>query len=141
MNVTATIESTGEVLELACNTPEQCIDSLLLVNSALEAYELLKNKLKKHVETLIETPTYQHAGHLLRISNIQRTIYDPFVLRQVFDEDTLATFMEQKKGRIDKYIKEHLPELGDNSTTLRNSLLPVGKPFKVIKLEKLERAS
>ena len=63
--------------------------------------------------------------------------YDKSVVRQVLDEDVFDLMTKIDKTKLDNYIKDNLSELGDISTELRASLIPDGKPYQVIRLERL----
>lgn len=142
MNASATIETTGELIELPAETTEDIVTSYRLVNETIEAYEKVKKQLQKAAAERIdaEGAPLEHGGFMLRSYTTQRMTYDKAVLREVFDEDTLDLFLDPAKGRIDKYIKEHLDDLGDASTRLRETMLPMGKPFSVVRLERLDRS-
>lgn len=136
--IATTVMRTGEVVSFETNSPEQIMDALLTVKAYKDAYEVLDKKLKKMAADIVdEQGRLEHDGHMLRVFTTQRMAYDPAVLREVFDEDELATFMEPSKGRIDAYIKEHLDDLGPMSTKLRQSMVPSGKPYTVCRLERL----
>lgn len=134
------VPATGEIVEVDVSTPEAVIDSYKYINDYIKSLEGLKKKLQtRATEVVNPNGTYEHNGYMLRVSSVQRMQYDKFVLREVFDEDTLDLFLEPAKTRIDDYLKEHLEELGDNSTRLRESMIAIGNPYRVVKLEKLDR--
>jgi hypothetical protein len=136
--VSVTIKSTGEVLEFAADTPSRIVEAWQLINEYIDAYEKAKDELKKLIPDLVdERGVYTQGDVMFRVASIQRMAYDKAKLREVFDEDTLDLFLQPEKGKIDRYIKEHLNELGEMSTLLRKSMVPVGRPYQVIRLEKL----
>ncbi len=141
MSASVTIESTGEVLDFEYGTPEQLISSYKLVNDYIEAYEALKKKLQARAIEVIDNEGFngsiERNGYILRSYTTQRRNYDAAVLRSIFDEDEMALFMEPAKGRIDRYIRDHLAELGITSTVLRDTMVPAGKPYSVVRLERL----
>lgn len=101
----------------------------------------LKDQLKKLVPEFINDKgvSEEYKGYAFRSSGVQRWTYDKAILRQVFDEDQLDLFLKPVKKDVDDYLKQHLEELGEDSTKLRNAMIPDGKPYSVIKLEKLKR--
>jgi hypothetical protein len=126
------VESTGEIIELDISSPEKMVEAWRTASEYIKAYEKIKDAIKKDAPA-----DFEHDGYKFRISAVQRYNYDKSTLRQVFDEDTLDLFLEPNKPSIDKYIKEHLLELGADSTKLRNSMVAIGRPYSVVKLEKL----
>lgn len=142
MSATAIVQSTGELLELPSDTPEQIMASYKVVNDYITAWQDIKAQLQELARDIVDAKgCYEHDGYQLRVYSTQRMNYDRGVLREVFDPDLLDTFMEPSKGRIDRYLKEHLDEVGEDSTRLRQSMIPVGKPYTVVRLERLERAA
>lgn len=140
MSASATVERTGELIELPDKTPTDVVASYRLVNETIEAFEKVKKQLQKRASELIDNgERLEHDGYMIRSYSTQRMAYDPAVLREVFDEDLMATFMEPQKGRIDRYLKEHLEELGPASTRLRESMVPTGRPYSVVRIERLDR--
>lgn len=139
MTASATVERTGEIVEFPDDTPEEVLESYRLLNDYLNAYEAVKKKLQKAAADIVdERGVFEHDGYLLRVYSTQRSNYDKAVLRNVFDADLFDTFMEPAKGRIDHYIRDHLAELGEQSTELRKSMVPAGRPYTTVRLEKLE---
>lgn len=139
--VTATNKYTGEIVELSADDLEDIVEAWNVAREYEKVAEALKDQLKKLVrEKVSENGVSEPVnGYMFRVSNIQRKNYDKSVLRTVFDEDTLDLFLEPNKPAVDKYLKENLAQLGEASTILRNSMVEVGKPYQVIKLEKLDR--
>jgi hypothetical protein len=138
-SVKITVKSTGEVLDFNASSPEQIVEAWRLASEYEKAYKALKGKLKAFVPDLVETNGLSEPinGYSFRLSNIQRMNYDKAVLREVFDEDTLDLFLKPDKPAIDTYLKENLETVGEGSTRLRKAMIPEGKPYQVIKLEKL----
>lgn len=136
--ISATLKTTGEVIDFDDSTPEQIVASY----ARLQEYEKVLAGLKKQLQNIaanIVGPngTYEHDGKLLRVSQVQRMTYDMASLRQIIDdEDTLNSFLELSKGKVDAYIKANLAELGEDSTRLRASMIPLGQPYRVVKLER-----
>jgi len=129
---------TGEVSEFADTTPEEIKDSWLQINKQIQALERAKDKLKPKVaELLDEFGKYEFEDYMFRQMTVQRRNYDKAVMREALDEDTLDLFLVPDKTAIDKYLKENLEELGDVSTRLRESMVDVGNPYSVTKLEKI----
>jgi len=129
---------TGEEYDFAADTAEELITSWSTINETIKALERAKDQLKPLVEDIVNYKgVYEGDNYRFRISSVQRVNYDKAIMRQVFDEDLLDTFLEPHKPSIDAYIKENLEDLGENSTLLRETMVDVGKPYQVIKLEKL----
>lgn len=142
MSASATVPSTGEIMSLPAETPEDIIGSLRVVSDYIKAWDSIKKELQKLALEIVDGKgRFEHDGYLLRTYTTQRMVYDRAVLREAFDDDLLDTFMEPQKSRIDQYLKEHLDELGDMSTKLRTSMVPTGKPYTVVRVERLERAA
>lgn len=139
--IKATNKHTGEVVELEAETYEQVVQAWQVAQEYAKVADSLKDQLKKIVPNFVENGSTSEPtnGYMFRISNVQRYNYDKAVLRQVFDEDTLDLFLEPNKPTIDRYLKEHLDELGDDSTVLRKNMVEVGRPYQVIKLERVAR--
>lgn len=138
-HVEALITQTGEVLSFPSKNMGEVIDSYALVNETIAAYERIKKQLQKLAAAAIDGTTYEHGKYMLRVSTVQRMNYDKSVMRELLDPDTFDTMLEPAKSRIDTYLKENLDDLGDISTRLRESMTPVGNPYQVVKLERLER--
>lgn len=142
MKVMHTVEHTGEVLDLDVKSPEDIIDALLMVNSYIAAYEHLKAQLNDLAVDAVDTHgSLEHGGHRLVYFTTQRMQYDKAVLREVFDPDELDVLMEPAKGKIDRYIRDHLEELGEFGGMLRDSMKPIGRPYRTVRLERVERAA
>jgi hypothetical protein len=138
VKITATNKATGEVVELPADTPEQIVSAWRIAQEYVKTADALKDQLKKLVPSIAERGVSEPIGNYqFRVSNIQRMTYDKAVMRQVFDADLFDTFLEPNKSAVDRYLKENLDDVGENSTVLRNSMIPVGNPYQVIKLEKL----
>lgn len=128
--------TTGEVVELNSGTPEEIMESLLFVQQTIKVWESAYKKLKKVADEKVDYG-FEHNGYKFYTNVIQRQTYDMTKLREVFDEDELWGFMELKKTAVDSYIKEHLDELGDKATMLRKTMIELGNPYSITKLEKL----
>lgn len=139
MKVKSIHQITGEVVELKIDTPEQIVQAWRLASEYGKLAERLKDQLKKHVPKVVNEKGLSEPidGYMFRVMSVQRMNYDKAVLRKVFDEDTLDLFLQPNKPEVDKYLKEHLEEVGEGSTLLRNSMVATGSPYSVVKLEKL----
>lgn len=139
MNITATNKATGEIIDLPAGTPEEIVQAWQTAQQYAKAADALKDQLKKLVPGLIgNRGISEPIGHCqFRISVIQRMAYDKSVMREVLDADTFDLMLKPDKTSIDKFIKENLETLGDISTKLRQSMIPDGRPYEVIKLEVL----
>lgn len=139
--MTVTVKSTGEVLEQNPKTLAETMEAWQLCKDYIDAWTKLKDQLKPLVEAHVSSNGTSEPvnGYIFRVSNVQRYNYDKSKLREVLDEDTFDLLLEPNKTAVDKYLQEHLNELGEASTELRNAMIPVGKPYQVIKAEKIER--
>ncbi len=140
MLVSATNHSTGELIELPVDNFKQLVQAWRIAQDYDKTATRLKDQLKSIVPQYVEkdrSPEYDNAQ--FKITSIQRMTYDKATLREVVDEDTFDVLTKPDKPAIDKYLKENLEELGDASTRLRQAMVPEGKPYEVIKLEKLSR--
>lgn len=140
MKVSTTIELTGEVLEFDPSNEADLVEAYRLCSEYEKSYKALKQKLAKLAEPYIghKGTSEPINGYMFRHMVVQRKTYDKAVLRQVFeDEDLLEQFLIPDKTTIDDYLKEHLEEIGENSHLLRESMVPVGNPYSVTKLEKV----
>ncbi len=139
MKVTATNKATGELIELPVDTNEQIVEAWLVCQEYVKAAEILKAQLKEIVPDMVGTNGVSEPtnGCQFRVSTIQRMTYDKTVMREVLDPDVFDVLLKPDKPAVDKYLKENLTTLGEASTQLRKAMLPEGKPYQVIKLEKL----
>lgn len=138
MNVTATNKATGEVIELPVNNPTEIVEAWRIAQEYDKASTAIKDQLKKLVPTFISERGTSEVinGFQFRMNTIQRMTYDKTVMRRLLDADTFDLMLKPDKPTIDKYLKENLPDI---STELRNSMIEDGKPYQVIKLERLDR--
>lgn len=138
--ITATNKHTGEVVELPTDNYEQVIQAWQIAQEYAKVADQLKNQLKKEVPKFVENgnTSLPVNGFMFRISNVQRMNYDKAVLRRNLDEDVLDLLLEPSKPKVDAYLKEHLEELGSASTEIRNAMVEVGRPYEVIKLERVK---
>lgn len=134
-------KATGEVVEADPKTLDELIEAYRTVSETIKAYDSIKKQLSSLSQDYINEKGVSEPvnGYMFRSSFIQRYNYDKSVLREVLDEDELDLLLEPSKSAVDKYLKDHLEDLGDASTRLRQSMLPVGAPYSVTKLEKIER--
>ena len=132
-------KATGEVIELDADTPEQIVEAWKIAQEYEKAAKSLKDQLKKIVPSLVndDGKSDEINNAVFKINTIQRMTYDKSVVRQVLDEDVFDLMTKIDKTKLDDYIKDNLSELGDISTELRASLIPDGKPYQVIRLERL----
>lgn len=139
--ITVTNEATGEVIELPDETYADVITSWMIATQYEKVGKAIKDKLKKLVPKYVNDKGLSEPvnGVMFRHSVIQRKSYDKSVMRQIFDEDTLDLLLKPDKKLVDNYLKDHLEELGEKSSHLRDTMIDEGLPYQVIKLEKLER--
>lgn len=139
--VTATNKHTGEVIELTTDTPEDVVLAWQISQEYAKTADKLKAQLKELVPKIVGDRSTSDPinGFMFRISNIQRKTYDKAIMRQVLDEDTFDQLLKPDKTLVDKYLKDNLETLGEASSRLRDTMIEEGKPFQVIKLERLDR--
>lgn len=139
MKITATNKATGELVELPADTPAQIVEAWRIAQEYVKTAETLKGQLKMLVPRLVGDKDVSEPvnGFMFRVSYIQRMTYDKAVMREVLDPDVFDVLLEPNKTAVDNYLKENLETLGDVSTQLRKSMLETGKPYQVIKLEKV----
>lgn len=135
--ITVVNKLTGEVLELPDNSPVEIKDAWLMLSETIKMLERAKDKLKPKVAELIEANgTYDVGDYVFRQTAIQRTNYDAAVMREQLDPDVFEVLMVPNKPLVDQFLKENMVELGEVSTLLRASMVPVGQPYTTIRLEK-----
>jgi hypothetical protein len=139
--VTATNKHTGEVVELPTDTPEDVVLGWQIAQEYAKTADTLKAQLKELVPGIVGERTTSDPinGFMFRISSIQRRTYDKSIMRQVLDEDTFDQLLKPDKTLVDKFLADNLETLGEASTRLRETMVEDGKPYQVIKLERLER--
>lgn len=141
MKVSSTNKFTGALVELPADTPEQIITAWRVAQELERQAKQLKDQLKKVVPSLIgdRGVSDEVDGYMFRSTTIQKYNYSRAALRELLDADTYDLMMKPNKTAIDTYLKENLEELGEKSTLLRNSMEAEGKPYEVIKLERVKR--
>lgn len=140
MTIKSVNQVTGEEIEVEVNGLGQAVEAWQLA----QAYEKLgadiRDQLKMLVTQLTSNGTSEvHNGYMFRQSFIQRRTYDKAVMRRVFDEDVVDLLLKPDKSAVDKYLKENLESLGEASTELRQAMVDDGRPYQVIKLERVDR--
>lgn len=139
--VTAVNKHTGEIVELPVDNFKQLISAWNIAKEYEKVSEALKKQLKELVPDYIneQGKSDECDGYMFKVNHIQRMTYDKSVMRNVLDEDTYDQFLKPDKTALDRFLKENLETLGDVSTQLRKAMIPDGKAYEVIKLEKLSR--
>lgn len=139
--ITAVNKATGEVVELEADTLEQITTAWRVAQEYEKTAKALKDQLKELVPRFIgDSGTSEPTnGAMFRVSTIQRMTYDKATVRTILDEDIFDLVTKIDKTALDTYLKENLEQLGDVSTELRHAMVPDGKAYQVIKLERLER--
>lgn len=128
---------TGEIHELPDKSPEEIRDAWLALKETIDSCKRAQDKLKPKVDSLITKDTYQVGDYQFRRMITQRKNYDKTVMRELLDEDTLDLFLIPDKPKVDNWLKENIESLGETSTQLRKSMIPVGNPYTTIRLEKV----
>ena len=139
--ITATNKATGEVIELPATNSREIVEAWRVAQEYEKAAASLKEQLKKLVPAIVtEKGVSEPIGNYqFRVSTVQRMTYDKAVMREVLDADTFDLLLKPDKTAVDTFLKENLEKLGAGSTALRSSMVPDGKPYQVIKLEKISR--
>jgi hypothetical protein len=134
-------EATGEVIELPTNTLEEVVNAWQIAQQYDKAATSLKDQLKELVPKYLSDNgrSDEVSNYQFKSNTVQRMTYDKTVLRQQLDEDVFDLMMKPDKQAVDKYLKENIEVLGDASTVIRQAMITDGKPYQVIKLEKLSR--
>lgn len=140
-HIIATNKATGEVVELPTSTLKEVVAAWRVAQEYEKTATALKEQLKKLVPKFINEKgaSDEVSGFMFRSSNIQRLTYDKAVMRAKLDPDAFDVLMKPDKTAVDKYLKENLEALGSVSTELRDTMIPEGSPYQVIKLERLDR--
>ena len=141
--IKATNRHTGEVVELPTGSPEEIIQAWQIAQEYEKVSKYLKDQLKELVPQFVPDGTgtsQEYNGYQFRISSVQRMSYDKFtVLNEVKDQDLLFDMLKPDKSFIDNWLKDNVETSGELGTKLRKSMIADGKPYKVIKLEKLTK--
>lgn len=139
--ISAINKASGEVIELATDTPDQIADAWLTAMEYEKAAKSLKDQLKPLVPPLLNSNDQSApiGKFMFRRNLVQRQTYDKAVIRNVLDEDALDLVTVVKKSAVDEYIKNHREELGDAIYELKQGMIPDGAAYEVIKLERIER--
>jgi hypothetical protein len=137
--ISVTNKATGELIEIDTSTPEQLVKGWQLAQEYSKTAEKLKDELKALVPILLNDKgvSDEIGNFVFKQNDVQRMTYNKAVMRDVLDPDVFDVLLEPNKTAVDEYLKENLESLGDVSTTLRASMKPKGKPYQVIKLEKV----
>lgn len=141
MKITATNKITGEVIELPADSLAEIVEAWRFAQEYEKAAALLKDQLKKIVPALVGANglSEQFGSYQFRVSSVQLMNYDKAAMREVLDPDTFDTLVKPDKPAVDRYLRENLESLGDDSTHIRQAMVPQGEPFQVIRLERITR--
>ena len=131
-----TSKITGEVIDI--NSPDEAVAAWRYVSSMIKDYEALKDKMKSYVAEIVDDRgLFESGGYQFRVNAIQRYNYDKSIMREVLDPDLFDTLLIPDKTAIDKYLKENVNNTGEVGTRLVKNMVAVGRPYSVIRLEKL----
>jgi hypothetical protein len=139
MKISATHKTTGELVEFDVTNLTELVSAWRTVQEYEKLATNLKDQLKKLLRQYIneDGKSDEVDGYRFTTTFVQRKNYDKAVMRQVLDEDTFDLLLIPHKTKVDEYLKEHLNELGEASTMLRESMISEGRGYSVTKLEKL----
>ena len=138
--VTVDNKKTGEVIEYDVNNETELMQAYRECSETIKLYDAAKKKLSKLVEPYLgaSNTTDVVDGYMFRQMDVQRFNYDKAVLRDVIkDEDTFDQLLSVDKKLVDNYLKENIEDPELDSHRLRSTMMPVGKPYSVTKLEKV----
>lgn len=124
---------TGLVYDV--ETQDQLVESMELIKKQIKALKDAEAQIRDLMLD-IDWNGYENQGRTVRISHVQRMEYDKATLRALLDEDVFDVLTKVDKTAVDKYIRDNLEDLGDVASQLRDSMMPCGKPYAVVKLEK-----
>lgn len=141
MKVSATHKTTGETIEHDVNNIVDMVNAWRLASEYEKLAMSLKEQLKKMLPPFLDESgnSEEVGGYVFKSRLIHRRNYDKTIMRQVLDEDTFDLLLIPDKTKIDAYIKENMNSLGDISTKLRETMVDVGRPYNVTRLERLDR--
>lgn len=139
MRISSSHKITGEIVEFDINNLTDLVNAWRIASEYEKLAKDLKDKLKPELAKYVneDGKSDEIDGYRFTTTFVQRKNYDKAVMRQVLDEDTFDLLLIPHKTKVDEYIKEHLDELGEASTMLRESMIDDGKPYSITKLEKL----
>lgn len=137
--ITVIHKATGEQLDFQINSLSDLVSAWRMATEYEKMAKDLKDKLKPYLADYLndDGTSDEVNGYKFKSNLVTRRNYDKAIMRKVFDEDTLDLLLEPAKTKVDNYIKEHLSELGEDSSLLRETMIDVSKPYVVTKLEKL----
>lgn len=132
---------TGEVLNFNDRTYEEVLWTWKHAQELERIAKTIKDKLKPKVRDFIvvDGVTEPLDGYQFRKSVVQRYNYNKSTLRQYLDPDVVDVLTKVDKTAVDRYLKENFTELGSIADNIRQSAIPEGKPYEVIKLENLNK--
>lgn len=138
--ITATNKITGEVIELPDSNYAETIQAWRMAQEFERIGKLIKDQLKESVGKYIDVFGKGEAvdGYKFNQTIVQRKTYDKSIMKELLDQDLYDILVIPDKTMVDNYIKENLESLGDVSTTLRETMLNVGKPYEIIRLERVK---
>jgi hypothetical protein len=139
--ITVINKSTGEVTELYDDTPEDICNSWRAISEQIKALEAARDKLKPRVETLLDAGgRYEIGDYRFVQSVVQRQTYDKTTMRSLLDADLYDEMLVPDKTKVDAWLKEMVERgAGELSTELRNNMVAIGKPYSIIRLERMKR--
>lgn len=139
MNVKATNKVTGELIDLPATSFEEIVMAYRFAKEYEKTADNLKNQLKILIPKLLDEngrSPISLDGYQFKQTESQRTNYNKFALKQVFDEDIIDLFLEVSKSKVDKYIKEN-KLTPDQLIELKKGLEPNGLIIKTTRLDKI----
>lgn len=138
--IKTTNKATGEVIEMPAKTLDDLVEAWQIAGEYIKTGERLRDQLKKTVPNFVSDrgTSDESGGRMFRVYTVQRSNYDKAVMRRVMDNDLFDTLLKPDKTAVDTYLKENLPEW---SSELRDTMIEEGKPYEVIKLERVTNES
>lgn len=137
--VEITNKVTGEIVTVDTTSYNSIVEAWREAQELERMGKLIKDNLKDAVRDLANHKglTEEKEGYHFRVTQVQRYQYDKATMRSVLEEDIFDLMLKPDKKLVDTYIKENLEILGDTAKMLRDGMIPDGKAYEVIKLERL----
>lgn len=144
--ISATNKYTGEVFELDVKTVDEAMAAWRTAQEYERMAKELKDKLKPFVrDNANENGDVETNDYRFTVRSIQRYAYDKDKVKKLInDKDTFELFTKIDSKALNNWLKENV----DNGTLkrglgkeIREAVEPEGKPYEVIKLEKMVRSA
>lgn len=128
--------STGEIIDIDTSSDHAIVKSWQFLSDQIKELEKAKDQLKELIRRQ-ELDDREIDGYMFKVSGVQRRNYDLETMRNVLDEDLFNTFIQADKKLVDSWIQENIEIDPDTTEKLRKSMVDVGQPYTVLKLQKV----